>query len=329
MAYLRLIQNFSDEVSLERIINEPKRAIGSVTLSNWLALSKKQSLDPIETGLKIQNFKLDIDSKFKIQNSKFDPITKFSEFIQRMSEVKNKLRLTDFIQKVYSESGYEKYIMDGTEEGEMKNENVRELLTIAKEYDQYENDEGLPLFLEKVALNSDTDNIDQKSEAVHLMTLHSAKGLEFKIVFIAGLEEGILPHGRSMLDSNEMEEERRLMYVGITRAMEKVYLLFTTERNIFGSTQVNAPSRFLDDIPEHLVKKHEERSGKKEEEIQKTNHNSKFIPHNSSFKDGDRIQHEIFGDGMIVATQGDIITVAFKTAGLKKLSASIAPLKKL
>ena len=121
-----------------------------------------------------------------------------------------KLTAHRFYAKSFYESGYEKYLLDGTEEGEMRFENVRELLTVAQKYDEYEGEEGLKLFLEEVALVSDTDNIDQSKDAVHLMTLHSAKGLEFKIVFIAGLEEGILPHSRSMLSKKEMEEERRL-----------------------------------------------------------------------------------------------------------------------
>jgi len=332
IAYLRLIENFYDEVSLERVINEPRRGIGEVTLSHWLGLAKENNINPINYGLKlqIQNLKSQINPNTKIQNSKHDAIAKFCEFITRMSNMKNNLPLTDFIQKVFIESGYEKFLLDGTEEGEMRNENVRELLTVAKKYDEEENGEGLKLFLEEVALVSDTDNIDQNKDAVHLMTLHSAKGLEFKVVFIAGLEEGLLPHSRSMIDHREMEEERRLMYVGITRAKAKVYLLFTRERNIFGSTQANAPSRFLDDVPEHLLE----------------SHNTKHITHNNNksgdfskddvtcstlratcFKDGDKVAHEIFGEGRIIATQGDIVTVAFKKAGLKKLAASIAPLK--
>jgi len=336
VAYLRLINNFSDEVSLERIINESKRNIGKATLSHWVNLSKEDNVSPIEFGLKlqIQNYKFQINSKFKIQNSKLDPIAKFSEFIKRMSEVKNKLPLTDLIQKVFIESGYEKSLLDGTEEGQTRHENVQELLTVAKKYDEYEGEEGLNLFLEEVALIADTDKIDQASDAVHLMTLHSAKGLEFKIVFIVGLEEGVLPHSRSMLNPSEMEEERRLMYVGVTRAKEKVYLLFTSERNIFGSTQINPPSRFLEDVPEHLVRNFQfpisnfqtnSNDQKDNSDIQ----NTRYKILNTKFKDGDRVSHEVFGEGMIVASQGEIVTVAFGKAGLKKLSASIAPLRKI
>jgi DNA helicase-2/ATP-dependent DNA helicase PcrA len=324
IAYLRLIVNFTDEVSLERAINIPKREIGEVTLAKWTKIAKENNQDLINTGLKITE-------NHKIPKSKIDKIAKFCEFIKRMNEVKDKLILTDFIQKVFIESGYEKCLLDGTEEGEIRLENVKELFTVAKKYDEEENGEGLNLFLEEVALISDTDNIDQRQDAVHLMTLHSAKGLEFKIVFIAGLEEGLMPHSRSMIDAREMEEERRLMYVGITRAKEKVYLLFTMERNIFGSTQINAPSRFLDDIPEHLIENNE-KGIEKNTTSQDTQYQIPASPAgglNTRFKDGDKVRHEIFGDGMIVATQGDIITVAFGKVGLKKLSASIAPLKKI
>lgn len=334
IAYLRLIQNFSDEISLERIINEPRRGIGNVTLSRWINVAREIENNLIESGLKLK-----ADDKIKIQNLKIEAILKFSEFVKRMAEVKNKIILTDFIQKVFIESGYEKFLVDGTEEGETRLENVRELLTVAKKYDEFEGEEGLKLFLEEVALISDTDSIEQKSEAVHLMTLHSAKGLEFKIVFIAGLEEGILPHSRSMLDASEMEEERRLMYVGVTRAREKVYLLFTNERNIFGSTQINSPSRFLEDIPEHLMEDFQKKNSKTKkimnleyvDELDEEYDNLPIVEQikRVTFTDGDRVRHETFGDGLIVASQGDVITVAFSKAGLKKLSASIAPLKKI
>jgi DNA helicase II / ATP-dependent DNA helicase PcrA len=327
VAYLRLTSNFYDEVSLERIINEPRRGIGEVTLGKWMQFARDNGQNLINTGLEISISK----EISKIRDTKIDNIIKFCEFIKRLSDLRNKLPVTDFIQKVFIESGYEKYLLDGTDEGEMRHENVRELLTVAKKYDEYDKEEGLNLFLEEVALASDTDNIDQNKDSVHLMTLHSAKGLEFRVVFIAGLEEGILPHSRSMLSGNEMEEERRLMYVGITRAKEKVYLLFTAERNIFGSTQINPPSRFLDDIPKHLLEKPNHEPQFKVSDSFKTTRKQlqDANSQNLDFKDGDRVRHEIFGDGMIVATQGDVITVAFSKAGLKKLSASVAPLKKI
>ena len=350
IAYLRLMQNWNDVVSLERIINEPKRNIGDVSLAKWISYAKENSLDMIEGGLRISK---DEEAQ-KISKTRLEEITKFSDFISRMTEIKNKLILTDFMEKVFQESGYEKFLIDGTEEGEMRVENIHELLTVAKKYDEYTGEEGLNLFLEEVALIADTDNIDQGKDAVHLMTLHSAKGLEFKVVFIAGLEEGILPHSRSIMSEAEMEEERRLMYVGITRAKEKVYLLFTSERNIYGSTQMNAPSRFLSDIPEHLIEtlandqmlisnqllksknnfyrnSYSKKSNKKMENVTfiKKSDSKNEKQKTTNYSDGDRVEHAMFGQGLVISTQGDILTIAFKKVGLKKLSASVAPLKKI
>ncbi len=325
LAYLKLIQNFNDQISLERIINEPKRGIGEATIGKWIKFSQENNLNLIEAGINLKKEK-------NIADNKLDHISKFCDFIKRMAEIKSSLKLREFIEKVYIESGYEKYLLDGSEEGEMRHENVMELLTVAQKYEEYPTVEGLELFLEEVALISDTDNIDRASEAVHLMTLHSAKGLEFTNVFIVGLEEGILPHSRSLLSPQEMEEERRLMYVGITRAKEKIYLLFTTERNIYGSIQSNSPSRFLDDIPEHLLQTMRPRP--KFDGTLFVGTGFKPAPTSKSinvtnYRDGQRIQHPVFGNGIIVSAKGDVLTIAFSKVGLKKLSASIAPLKKI
>lgn len=334
IAYLRLIQNFNDEVSLERVINEPRRGVGDVSLGKWLSFAKENGLNYVEAGLKMN------EHSTKLNISKIDAIRKFCDLIVRGKEKVSKTKVTDLIEFVFAESGYEKFLLDGTDEGQMRYENIKELLTVSKKYDEYAGEEGLSLFLEEVALIADTDNIDQATEAVHLMTLHSAKGLEFKVVFVIGLEEGIFPHSRSLMDDSEMEEERRLMYVGITRAKEKAYLLYTRERNIYGSLQINSSSRFLDDIPEHLLEENEESrvsNGKKnlwnpdqashgsENEASAKNQELKT----NNYKDGDRVEHGTFGPGLIIASQGDILTIAFSKVGLKKLSASIAPLKKI
>jgi DNA helicase-2/ATP-dependent DNA helicase PcrA len=322
IAYLRLIENFKDEISLERIINEPKRGIGDKTVSKWVEFAKINNLDLITAGGEILND--------KISKTRVESIMSFCGFIKKMQEVKNNLTLAEFIQKVFFESGYEKQLLDGTDEGQMRQENVRELLTVAKKYDKFSEGDGLRMFLEEVALVADTDNIDQSSEAVHLMTLHSAKGLEFQFVFIVGLEEGILPHSRSMLSEAEMEEERRLMYVGITRAKEKVYLLFTKMRTIYGSTQINAPSRFLDDIPAELVEDAETSAINTQAEKFMSGHKKTILTTMKvCYKGGERIAHEKFGEGLVISSQGDIITVAFKLVGLKKLSSSLAPIRKM
>jgi len=168
---------------------------------------------------------------------------------KKCSEVKTLEFLGYLIKKIE----FEKYIKDGTDEGERRWENVLELFTAIEKYKDLPARDGVKIFLEEIALAADIDNMDSSHDTVTLMTLHSSKGLEFNTVFIIGLEEGLLPHSRSLSDLAEMEEERRLCYVGITRAKERVYLLFAKTRKIYGSIQANYPSRFISDIPENLI----------------------------------------------------------------------------
>ncbi|HPN54630.1 MAG TPA: UvrD-helicase domain-containing protein [Candidatus Moranbacteria bacterium] len=332
VGYLRLIANYSDVVSLERIINDPKRNIGPVTLGKWKRLARKMETNLIEAGTEIAKQASDMAEKFKIPFSKADAIAKFCEFIKRMKEIQPRIKLSDFVEKVFKESGYEQMLLNEGPEGEMRWENVKELVSVAQKYDEMkdESENKLSAFLEEIALASDVDNINQNEEAVHLMTLHSAKGLEFPVVFIAGLEEGILPHSRSMLSHAEMEEERRLMYVGLTRAKEKIYLLFTRQRVLFGSTQMNSPSRFLEDIPEKLVTHNSYREAEQKIFASLLNKNlkKKKTP-KGSFKGGEKVRHAEFGEGIVVSAAGDLVTVAFKKTGIKRLSAEYAKLKKI
>jgi DNA helicase II / ATP-dependent DNA helicase PcrA len=357
VAYLRLILNHSDVISLQRVINEPRRAIGEVTLSKWINIARQAGLDCITAGGQRSVIGQQSLEGGKLNDSKVDAILKFCEFIRRMKEVQPRIKLADFIEKVFKESGYEKMLLSEGPEGEVRWENVKELVSVAQKFDESENEyvDLLSAFLEEVALASDVDNVDQNQDAVHLMTLHSAKGLEFPTVFIVGLEEGILPHARSLLSHGEMEEERRLMYVGLTRAKEKIYLLFTRQRTLFGMAQMNAPSRFLEDIEEKLMEK------KSYREKEQTFFNSlleKNYPTSTGFqnaqkyqglsedkivrkekdedgftkitlKGGERVAHKEFGDGIVVSAAGDVIVVAFKKAGIKRLSAEFARLKKL
>jgi DNA helicase II / ATP-dependent DNA helicase PcrA len=331
VAYLKLISNFNDAISLGRIINEPKRGLGDITLKKWINIAREAKNNLIETSLETVN------DKYKMIDAKKDAVAKLREFIKRMKEIQPRISLADFIEKVFKESGYEKMLLDEGAEGEIRWENVRELITVAKKYDKNKEEyvDVLAAFLEEVALASDVDNVDQNQDAVHLMTLHSAKGLEFPTVFIVGLEEGILPHSRSMLSHGEMEEERRLMYVGLTRAKEKIYLLFTRQRSIFGSTQMNSPSRFLEDIPENLIQKNSYREIEQKvfEKLLKKSaqvgsaFDRKKIKKDSKFKGGEKVKHAEFGEGIVVSAVGDTVTVAFKKAGIKRLSAEFAKLK--
>jgi DNA helicase-2/ATP-dependent DNA helicase PcrA len=280
-------------------------------------------------------------ASLQMTNAKAELIVKFCEFIKRMQDARSRITLSDLIQKVLSGSGYEQMLIKDGIEGEMRLENVRELITVAQKYDDASSadkegyEDVLSAFLEEVALASDVDNVDQNQDAVHLMTLHSAKGLEFPTVFIVGLEEGILPHSRSLISYPEMEEERRLMYVGLTRAKEKIYLLFTRQRTLYGSTQMNAPSRFLEDIPEKLMQQNSYRDQEEKrfkEMLFINKKKSSVISHQSSdskLKGGERVRHAEFGEGIVISVVDDIIVVAFKKAGIKRLSAEFAKLQKI
>jgi DNA helicase-2/ATP-dependent DNA helicase PcrA len=255
------------------------------------------------------------------------------------------LNLVDLFDLVLERTGYEKYTLESVD-GEERWDNILELRTVAAGYRDLEPRDGLAYFLEEVALVSDVDDLDEKVDAVTLITLHQAKGLEFPVVFIVGMEEGILPHFKSMPDPAQMEEERRLCYVGITRAKERVYLVHALRRSLMGRSAHNPPSRFLGDIPSHLLASPgaaplSERahphpsaithipSAGKEHEPQAVE--KRTLP---PLKAGDHVNHAMFGDGIVVnclASSGDHqVTIAFKgDAGVKKFLLSLAPLQKL
>ncbi|OGI27164.1 MAG: ATP-dependent DNA helicase PcrA [Candidatus Moranbacteria bacterium RIFOXYB1_FULL_43_19] len=321
LAYLRLISNPNDEISLERIINIPARGIGSVTFGKITRFARENDLDLVSAmkrSAKIQD----------INSAKGDLISKFGELLERLCEAAKRVPLTDLMDLVFSETGYQKALLSEGEIGQIRFENVRELFTVAEKYKKEKGLAGLNVFLEEVALMASTDNIDSKSGLVHLMTLHSAKGLEFDTVFVAGMEEGLFPHSRAMLDSGELEEERRLAYVGITRAKKRIYLLWAVTRHIFGSTRVNVASRFLDDIPPHLMRNFQIQNPKSQ--IISNNQKSKHkIDYDfDDFKDGERVKHPAFGEGIVISREEDLITIAFMKAGVKKISAKFGKLEK-
>ena len=219
-------------------------------------------------------------------------------------------------------------IRDGTEEGEERWENIQELRTVAQEYAHLPPDTALTTFLEDVALVSDVDNLREETDAVTLLTLHMAKGLEFDAVFIVGFEEGILPHSRSLEEPEEMEEERRLCYVGMTRARRRLYLIYTFRRTRFGNQATSQPSRFLCDIPSRLIKG----AAIPAPAHLKADRRQTFQRASSSFQPGDRVRHPQFGEGIVVNSQmqsGDEeVIVAFAgKVGIKRLLVRFAALK--
>lgn len=244
IAYLRFIQNPDDAVSFERIVNVPGRAIGKMTLSKVVLEAKRGAQSIIEA---IENY------QGQSLKGKLSVLKEFASMIRGFEKKDPDMKTLEFLDHVIKKIGYQKYICDGTEEGETRWENVKELFSAVEKYREFPWKEGMKMFMEEVSLATDLDNLSDEDKSVTLMTLHSAKGLEFDTVFIIGLEEGLLPHSRSIEDPAEMEEERRLCYVGITRAKNRVYVIFARIRKIYGSTQINTPSRFISDIPEHLV----------------------------------------------------------------------------
>lgn len=247
MAYLRFVQNPSDLASLERIINVPVRKIGKATLDKIRSEMRIGGKDFIETILDYSGKGLTKDKLGKLQ--------KMADMLRDFKEKIKTMETDEFLEYVLKEIDYENYIKDGTDEGESRWENVREIFSALSKYQKLGAEEGIKAFLEDVALVSDVDEMDDKSESVTMMTLHGAKGLEFDTVFMVGLEEGLLPHSRSLQDENEMEEERRLCYVGMTRAKRNLYLTYARTRKIFGAIQANTESRFLSDIPSRLVER--------------------------------------------------------------------------
>jgi DNA helicase-2/ATP-dependent DNA helicase PcrA len=350
IAYVRLLQNPKDVLALERIVNEPKRGIGQATLALWTAFAKNEGGNVIESAYQLS------PETTKLREGKIKAIKEFADiFLKIRSEMETRedMSLSELLNLLAKRSGYLESLNDGTNEGEVREENVQELFSVAQKFENIALDQALERFLEEVALASDTDDINQENDAVHVMTLHSAKGLEFPVVFILGLEEGIFPHSRSALSPQEMEEERRLMYVGLTRAKEKICLLYTESRTIFGSTQVNPPSRFIEEIPAHLIEEKEmKRSGmlgksrfkrapyrfpiatKKVGETAKS-HNKEIAEtpltplSPESVRPGDMVEHPQFGSGLIVSLSGTLATIAFKRSGVKKMMLGVAPLKKL
>jgi len=231
LAYLKLIANPNDLISCQRIINTPPRRLPKFTKNIQTLQKMRSDLCKGRTSSSETHFK------------------NFYSLIDSFRQAKEKKSLTDLIKFIIKKTDYEKYIRKDSEEGEYRWENVQELFTVAQKY----NKAGLEKFLEEITLMSSPDEIETNKNLVNLMTMHCAKGLEFPVVFLVGCEDGVFPHSRSFFDPEQMEEERRLCYVGITRAKERAYLTFALRRRLWGQTMVNPPSRFLGDIPDHLI----------------------------------------------------------------------------
>ena len=261
LAYLRLILNPNDTISFIRVLNTPPRGIGKRSQDDLVHAAERLHITPLNAirMLKEQGDSGNDPKTKAVFERYFDNrtrrvLTSFYDLVTDLLDAKSKLPLPQLFDLLVERTGYEEFLRDGTQEGEERWDNINELRGVTLEFGDAEPETGLPDLLEKVALVSDVDALDQQASAPVLMTLHMAKGLEFPVVFIVGMEEGIIPHSRSFDDPVEMEEERRLAYVGITRAKEKLYLLYAFRRSQYGESEPGEPSRFLSDVPRELIK---------------------------------------------------------------------------
>ncbi len=334
IAYLRLIQNPNDTVSLMRVINVPQRGIGERSLDELSRWAQSQGVNEYK-ALQLLAESKDSSAELPFSARTVKALAGFAAMLDNFIEKSKELDMVKLFDLVVEKSGYKQYIT-GLVDGDDRWENILELRGVAQDYKDLDATEGLTAFLEGVALVSDVDSLPEKVETVTLITLHQAKGLEFPVVFIIGMEEGILPHYKSIDDPAQLEEERRLCYVGITRAKKKVYLVRAFRRHLMGSSEVNKPSRFLLDIPSHLIArggvtaKEDEWSAAGIDAAEKAIKANEDLP---VFKAGDHVMHEQFGEGVVInyhKTRNDAeVVVAFDGAGIKRFLLSFAKIEKM
>ncbi len=347
LAYLRLIHNPFDDVSLLRIVNVPSRGVGQRSLDELARWAGQQQV-PLYTAIQLLAQPEEGGSQPPDLGARaVKSLTGFLSMIDELGQESREASVARFIDRVLERTGYRDSLLASDERGDERLENVGELKTAADQV-VYTGESGqLGQFLENVALVSDLDNLDQRANAVNLITLHQAKGLEFPVVFIVGMEEGVLPHIRSFEDPAQMEEERRLCYVGMTRAQQRLFLLRAYRRAAMGMRTNNPPSRFLADIPAKLTSNPRQRRtvataavsvGRAPEgepwmpSYMKTAEPQKPVV--IAFRAGERVQHSGFGEGVVISCVPDggdqVVTVAFRGAtGVKRLLHSLANLQKL
>ena len=364
IAYLRLIHNQADNLSLQRIINEPKRGIGQTSMEKIENYANVNNISMYEVIKNAEQYGL---------NRVFLNSREFIAIIEELSQKKGEMLISEILKEVLNKTGYTKALeLENTAQAESRLENLDEFLTVAMEFEEENAENSLSEFLESITLASDIDGMEETEDSVTLMTLHSAKGLEFPVVFLIGMEEGLFPSYRSIGEQRELEEERRLCYVGITRAKEYLYLTCAKQRTIFGSTSCNKISRFIEEIPEELLDGADEltKTSKFNENTEWKYGNNRMTTYVitgsqtnrqtqpkygfrtaesflkniavssevkqtetdlSKYKTGQTIYHKKFGEGIIteIATEGDDLKldIAFEKVGHKRLMARYANLE--
>ena len=308
ICYLRLIVNPHDDVSLRRVINVPKRGIGDKYISDLEEKSRK---------LNISMFDAIDDNKG----------TQFKNIILKLQKDSENLSLTELVDKVLNETGMKEELMqDESLENELRLDNLNEFKSITASFEGRTGDISISDFLEEISLVADIEEHKVSDDAITLMTLHSAKGLEFKVVFIVGMEDGIFPHQNSFTETGGLEEERRLCYVGITRAKEKLYLSNARKRMLYGKENLTIPSRFLKEIPSELIEE-TSASVKSEKKIDKT---KVFYDEEQEYQVGQVVMHTIYGRGVVVGIDDKFVSIAFnKRFGIRKLMKNHSSIRKV
>jgi DNA helicase-2/ATP-dependent DNA helicase PcrA len=327
VAYLRLVFQPEDRVSFERIVNVPTRGVGAKSIQNFFEWQRGE-------GLGLFQALQQAGSCPTLTPKARKALSELGDILASLRTAHESATVAGLVDSLLRRIDYLHYLDDGTPQGETRQENVKELLSVAQEYQ----DAGLDGFLEEVALMSDLDSADMKGNAVTLMTLHAAKGLEFPVVFMTGMEESIFPHSRALYDQSEMEEERRLCYVGMTRARQELYMIYASSRLLYGGVQHNPPSRFLSEIDGEFqdASSYEPSYGQQNYFSSDTHgpyeknfavpDEPRYVP---DLNEGDAVKHQVFGQGTVMEIDGDTAVVYFKGKGARKLNISFAPLEKL
>ncbi|MFP4016419.1 MAG: DNA helicase PcrA [Halanaerobiales bacterium] len=334
IAYLRVIYNPDDDISFLRIINKPRRGIGDGTIAKLTAFAESRGLSLYDACLRAGEIST-LGNAFQ---------TRLLDFVSMMEEFRvasKEQTVEELTKKVLNETAYQEDILaEGSIEAQSRLENIQELYSVMEDFENEEGEKSLAAFLEEVSLVADVDSMDDSNDHITLMTFHSAKGLEFPVVFMVGMEEGIFPHANSMFEQDGLEEERRLCYVGITRAMKELFLTMARERMRFGEYQSNPPSQFLKEIPDELFAGFDEENlkddlsldwdnfaGFEEEEEEKESNKGK-----SDYEVGQKVYHPKWGVGSILEIDdehGLQLKIKFSSGKPKKLLAEFAPIKKV
>jgi DNA helicase-2/ATP-dependent DNA helicase PcrA len=354
LAYLRLIANPDDSVAFARVLNIPPRGIGKKTMDDLFQIARQLKRSPFAV---LHMLKSEDAAALPFDNRSRKALLPFVNLLESLRDAQVEKKLPELLDLVLQKTAFDEYIRDNTEEGEERWGNVQELRRAVKKYVSASAETMLTQYLEEVALITDLDSLRDDQNAPALMTLHSAKGLEYPIVFMIGMEEGLFPHSRSLEDPAQMEEERRLCYVGITRAKDKLYLTNAFRRALYGASEPSVPSRFLADIPRKLLAgqskptisgyratRRDEIANDDDDDYTPPSRRDQVAPRTrehsapppksgaTKFRAGDKVRHPSFGDGIVINSKplgnDEEVEIVFVNKGVKKLIASLARLEK-